>query len=502
MAPLRYYTDILLLSVFLLISGVLFLRRRNGLPINWPFLGMTPEILLNIHHIHNFATNFLKLSNGTFLLKGPKFANIDMLFTSDPANIHYILSKNFPNYPKGPDFRRIFDILGNGIFNSDHELWELHRKTTTMSLFKHPNFHTILETTIKNKINKGLLPVLDHYHVTDLQEIFQRFTFDAICVLLLDYDPESLSVDLPFVPCEKAFTDAEEALLLRHFLPEKVWKLQKRFGLGKEKKLSEAWKAFDEFIYMCLSQKEKEDEESAGLLTSLKSGFSGQIGTSCDLKQFLRDVILNLMLAGRDTTSTTLSWFFYLLAQNPSVENKIRKEIQNKTGGRNWKTLTIKDFEGLIYLHGGLCEALRLYPPVALEHKAPTKADVLPTGHVVDKETRIILSFYSMGRMEGLWGDDCMEFKPERWFSKGVNGIGIKHEPSYKFPAFHAGPRTCLGKEMGMIQMKMMAAAVVCNYRVELVEGHLVCPSDSIILQMKYGLKVRVVPITTINQGG
>ncbi|KAM0069523.1 putative cytochrome P450 [Helianthus debilis subsp. tardiflorus] len=92
------------------------------------------------------------------------------------------------------------------------------------------------------------------------------------------------------------------------------------------------------------------------------------------------------------------------LAQNPSAENKIRKEIQNKTGGRNWKTLTIKDFEGLIYLHGGLCEALRLYPPVSLEHKAPTKTDVLPTDHVVDKETRIILSFYSMGRMEGLWG--------------------------------------------------------------------------------------------------
>lgn len=90
----------------------------------------------------------------------------------------------------------------------------------------------------------------------DLQDIFQRFTFDAICLLLLDYDPESLSVNLPVIPCEKAFTDAEEALLWRHYIPETVWKLQRRFGLGKEKKLSEAWKAFDEFIYKRLSQKE------------------------------------------------------------------------------------------------------------------------------------------------------------------------------------------------------------------------------------------------------
>ncbi|KAK9068145.1 hypothetical protein SSX86_012256 [Deinandra increscens subsp. villosa] len=511
MAPLHYFSDILLLLIVFLFSGAVFLhRQRKGTPINFPLLGMTPEILLNIHRIHEFATDFLKLSNDTFLFKGPWFSGIDMLFTSDPENIHHILSKNFSNYPKGPDFRTIFDILGDGIFNSDHELWEFHRKTTMASVLKHPDFHTLLETSIRNKIEKGLLPVLECYHQEmDLQDVFQRFMFDAICVLLLDYDPESLSVHLPIVPCEKAFTDAEEALLLRHYLPVKVWKLQRRFGLGKEKKLSEAWKAFDEFIYECLSRKQKEpkdEESSTGLLTSLISGFSGQTVTSCDSTKFLRDTILNLMIAGGDTTSTSLSWFFYLLAQNPSVENKIRKEIETKTGGGKWKSLTTKQLEGLVYLHGGICESLRLYPPVGLEHKSPLEPDILPTGHAVDKETRIILSFYSMGRMKGLWGDDCMEFKPERWFSKGGNGngkwSGIKHEPSYKFPAFHAGPRACLGKEMGMIQMKMVAIAIICNYHVELVKGHLVCPSDSIIMHMKYGLKVRLVPITTIKQYG
>ncbi|GJY70559.1 elongation factor 2, partial [Tanacetum coccineum] len=128
-----------------------------------------------------------------------------------------------------------------------------------------------------------------------------------------------------------------------------------------------------------------------------------------------------------------------------------------------------KELDKLIYLHGGICEALRLYPPVALEHKAPLKADVLPSGHVIDANTRIILCFYSMGRMEDIWGEDCMDFKPERWFTKDG---GIKHEPSYKFTAFHAGPRTCLGKEMGFIQIKMVAASIISRYRVELVEGH------------------------------
>nr|XP_043627468.1 alkane hydroxylase MAH1-like [Erigeron canadensis] len=486
----------LILFIVLLIFGVMYLYRNRRLPISWPFFGMTPDILLNCHRIHDFATDFLKVNDGTFLLKGPWFANVDMLVTSDPANIHHMLSKNFPNYPKGPNFRNIFDILGDGIFNSDHELWEVHRKTTMSSVFKHPDFHTLLETNIINKINNGLLPLLESISLnhleTDLQEIFQRFTFDAICLLLLDYDPKSLSPHLPIIPCEKAFTYAEEALLWRHILPEKVWKLQQKFRLGKEKKMIEAWKAFDEFIYKCLSQKVEEDKETR-LLTSLVRGFEGQNGTSGDPRKFLKDTILNLMIAGRDTTSTALSWFFYLLAQNPRIEKKIRQEIEYQLGGREWQSLGAKELGGLVYLHGGICEALRLYPPVAFEHKSPSEPDILPSGHVVDKHTRIILSFYSMGRMEEMWGDDCMDFKPERWFSQR----GIKHQPSYKFTAFHAGPRTCLGKEMGLIQMKMVASVIIYHYSVELVEGHKVRPSDSIILQMKHGLKVRLFPINS-----
>ncbi|KVI02348.1 alkane hydroxylase MAH1-like [Cynara cardunculus var. scolymus] len=502
-------SDIFVLFLVLLISIVMFLYRRNKCPpsplINWPFFGMTPYLLLNSHRLHDFATDILKFSHGTFLFKGPCFANMDLLLTSDPANIHHILSKNFPNYPKGPDFRKIFDILGDGIFNSDDELWEIHRKTT-MSIFKHPDFYTLLEVTIRNKVDKALLPLLHHFvshdrQPMDLQEIFQRFTFDSICLLLLDYDPESLSPHLPFIPCEKAFTEAEEALLWRHVWPEYFWKLQHRFGRGKEKKMKEASKAFDEFIYKCLSEKERLQQVGrGGLLTSLMRGFQGQGGSSGDSRKFLKDTILNLMLAGRDTTSTGLSWFMYLVAKNPRVEDKIREEIEKQLGGRKWKTsLGAKELEGLVYLHGGLCEALRLYPPVGFEHKAPLEKDILPSGEEVDERTKIILSFYSMGRMEGIWGDECMEFRPERWFSTSPEGIRgnnmIKHEASYKFTAFHAGPRRCLGKEMGLIQMKMVAAALIYHYHVELVEGHQVCPSDSIILQMKYGLKVKLLPI-------
>ncbi|MED6152510.1 hypothetical protein PIB30_092793, partial [Stylosanthes scabra] len=93
-----------------------------------------------------------------------------------------------------------------------------------------------------------------------------------------------------------------------------------------------------------------------------------------------------------------------------------------------------------------------------------------------------------MGRMKQTWGEDCLEFKPERWISE--KGCNI-HIPSYKFIAFHAGPRSCLGKNISFIQMKMVAITLLRNFQFEVVEGHNVSPSISVVLHMKNGLKVK-----------
>lgn len=66
----------------------------------------------------------------------------------------------------------------------------------------------------------------------DLQDIFQRFSFDTNSKLLLDHDPKSLSVNLPHVPCEIAFSDMGDALAYRHILPKNYWKLQKWLRVG------------------------------------------------------------------------------------------------------------------------------------------------------------------------------------------------------------------------------------------------------------------------------
>ena len=94
-----------------------------------------------------------------------------------------------------------------------------------------------------------------------------------------------------------------------------------------------------------------------------------------------------------------------------------------------------------------------------------------------------------MGRMESIWGEDCLDFKPERWITEFG---GIVHVPSFKFIAFNAGARTCLGKDIAFIQMKIIASAIIWKYHVDVVEDHLVSPSISVVLHMKHGLKMRI----------
>ena len=97
-----------------------------------------------------------------------------------------------------------------------------------------------------------------------------------------------------------------------------------------------------------------------------------------------------------------------------------------------------------------------------------------------------------MGRMKSIWGDDCNEFKPERWITKRGN---IEVIPSNKFLSFGAGPRVCQGKDASMTQMKFVIVAIVSRYDVEVVQGHQVVPGElSFLLYMKHGLKVKIKP--------
>ncbi|CAI8585131.1 unnamed protein product [Vicia faba] len=466
---------------------------------DYPFLGMLPKFLWNLRNYHDFITEELKKHHrGTAEFMGPWFTNMNYLYTSDPINMHHILSKCFDNYVKGHEFRDIFEAFGNGIFVADSETWKYNR-SLFHSLFKQRGFEFFQEKIIQNKLERSLIPLLDHVQkqssVLDLQDVFSRFTFDNICSIILGCDPNCLSIELPDVACEKGFDQIEECIFYRHVMLKSFWMFQKLLQVGQEKKMTKAYKEFDQFIYASIESKREDlkkgvtNIETEDLLTILMRDQKGSQVVVHDDK-FLRDAAFNLFVAGRDTITSTLTWLFYLIATHPLVEAKILEEIKENFGTINIeKKLGVDDVKKLIYLHGAICEAVRLYPPIPFATKQAIKADILPSGHIVNPNTTILFSMYSMGRFEDVWGKDCLEFKPERWISERG---GIVYEPSYKFISFNAGPRTCLGKDLSFIQIKMVTVAILCKYHIQVVKGHVPIPNHSIVLLMKNGLKVRL----------
>ncbi|KAJ0096451.1 hypothetical protein Patl1_27774 [Pistacia atlantica] len=212
---------LLLQWIFMPVIFILFLhsytQKCNKLPLwNFPLLGVLPHFLINFHRLHDKLAEVLERSHGSLLIKPSWFAQNDLFLTSDPANVHHIMSTNFQNYPKGPEWREKFDIFGeDGIFNSDFKAWELHRKVAR-ALFSHQKFQQLATKTMREITQKGLVPVLEHVSEQnkefDLKDLLNRGTFDFACAITTGYNRNFLSMEQPEVPFVKAIDDACEAI--------------------------------------------------------------------------------------------------------------------------------------------------------------------------------------------------------------------------------------------------------------------------------------------------
>ena len=514
MEPFFLFIELALVLCFL---TALYCRRLQSKktsplePTEWPIVGHLPGLVANIHHFHDWATGVLTGAGYNFEARGGR-TGLDYFITCEPSNVRHIFTSNFANYPKGEEYAVIFDVLGGGIFNADGESWRRQRVMAQM-LMTGPRFRAFTARCSRDKVERSLLPFLAHHAADegsrppcDLQDVFLRLTFDMTCTLVFGVDPGCLAVGLPVVPFARAMDDALETLFLRHITPMACWKLMNVLEVGQERKMAAARRTIDSFVAATVAKRRadklREGEGVSNSFDLLSSYICHEDSSDANDDVFLRDTTVNLLLAGRDTTGAALSWFFYLISKNPRVEQKLLDELAPIASRRKGAsddaadtasgmvTFDANELGGLVYLHAALSECLRLYPSVPFEHKVAAAADVLPSGKELKAGDKVLVFNYSMGRMKGVWGKDCMEFRPERWLNE--EGTKLRYEPSYKFISFNAGPRTCLGKEMAFVQMKTVAAAVLWNFAVEVVPGHVVEPKLSIILHMKNGLAVKV----------
>ncbi|KAI3869045.1 hypothetical protein MKW92_045629 [Papaver armeniacum] len=457
-----------------------------------------------------FTEVFHSLGKGSFFIDGLIFSNLKYFVTCHHQNIEYILKTDFNNFPKGPDFRQIFDSLGDGILNVDADAWKVLRRITHTA-FIAGEFKDLLSNMSRKAVGEQLIPLLAHAakngSTIDLQEVFARFTFDVNMKAVFGVHENYLSIELPSNDLAKATGQIQEAILYRHSMPMFLWKLMRLFNIGMERESTKALKTIDARFYQLISQKRKNLLHGIKTFDLLSSHIKTQEQMSTKISslttknddKFLRDSMFSLFVAGNDAIESGLIWFFWLVLKTPTAEAKILEELKLLFFSKKRELLEThewpyvfdaRDLSGLVYLHAAICESLRLYPPISLNSKTVLKEVVLPDGSLVKPGMQILISFYSVGRMSWIWGEDCLEYKPERWIDD--KGMLIRHENMSKFFAFNLGPRTCLGKDMAFTKIKAVAAAILFNFQVEVLEGQHIFPKPAITLHMENGLKVKL----------
>ncbi|KAF2282652.1 hypothetical protein GH714_043762 [Hevea brasiliensis] len=221
------------------------------------------------------------------------------------------------------------------------------------------------------------------------------------------------------------------------------------------------------------------------------------------MNRYLRDIILNFMIAGKDTSANTLSWFFYMLCKNPLVQEIVAQEVRKVTGSSQdddevedfMAKITDTTLEQMHYLHATLTETLRLYPAVPIDGRCAEVDDVLPDGFRMKKGDGLYYMAYAMGRMTYIWGKDAEDFRPERWLSNGI----FQPESPFKFVAFHAGPRICLGKDFAYRQMKIVSIALLRFFRFKLADDTKKATYRTMFtLHIDGGLHLRAIPRTRL----
>ncbi|VFQ95262.1 unnamed protein product [Cuscuta campestris] len=493
-------------------------EKRGEGPRCWPVIGASVEQLVNYHRMHDWLVNYL--SRSTSVVVPMPFTTYT--YIAHPDNVEHILKTNFSNYPKGEVYHSYMEVLlGNGIFNVDGELWRKQRKTASLE-FASKNLRDFSTVVFRDYALK-LFTILTHASFlnqqVDMQDLFMRMTLDSICKVGFGVEIGTLAQDLPENGFAKAFDAANIIVTLRFIDP--LWKIKKFLNIGSEAILDQSIKTIDDFTYSVIRRRKAEIEHTQMNDKSMKNDILSrfiELGKEPENKmddKTLRDIVLNFVIAGRDTTATTLSWAIYMIMTHDDVAEKLFSELEameklraeeenvslHEYSSQDRESLDLRamQFAGLLgydslaklyYLHAVVTETLRLYPAVPQDPKGILEDDVLPDGTRVKAGGMVTYVPYSMGRMEYNWGPDACSFKPERWLKDGV----FQNASPFKFTAFQAGPRICLGKDSAYLQMKM-ALAILCRFfKFELVAGHPVEYRMMTILSMAHGLKLTVSP--------
>lgn len=436
-----------------------------------------------------------------------RFFGAYQLCTTDMRAVNFMMSHNM-TFPKAERLRRaLAQLLGDGLLAADEETHKRQRRIMNPS-FGVLHVKNLVPTfwTKTNQLRDIWLDILrenpDGAEIEVLSWL-TRATLDIIGVAGFGYEFHSLE-DEDKDELAKAFTEVFNSN--QSFSQLSVLKDVVCGALGIPTEDSRRFKANLAIIRRIgmglvndkktLLQESKESEESRGrdILTLL---IKSNIAADVDKNQALTDEevfgqIATFLAAGHETTSSSTSWALYALSKHPEVQTKLRHELQSAGLGEE---PSMDEIEKLSYLNNFVREVLRAYAVVPLTSREAGCDTVVPVGEgytdlngVVRNEIHlqkgdsIAIPILAMHRDKDVWGEDAMEFRPERWDNLPSSVKDMPGVWSHMMTFLH-GPHACIGFRFALIEMKVLLYALVRAFEFEI--------DPSIEIEGKTGLVTR-----------
>ncbi|KAI9372755.1 cytochrome P450 [Aspergillus egyptiacus] len=376
---------------------------------------------------------------------------VKAISTIDPENLKALLATQFNDFRLGTRHREFYPLLGDGIFTLDGAGWS-HSRALLRPQFARDQ---VADLDLMDKhITRLIELVPKDGSIFDIQRLFFLLTIDSATHFLFGESVDAMQDNSVLGKSSvgnaqgfaEAFNIAQEYLAFRSMSLSFYWMINGKEFRNATRRVHEV---VDYYVHRAIEAKrhpEKKQEPGRYI-------FAEALAADNDDPKVLRDNMLNILLAGRDTTASLLSSTFFYLSRNQAAWNKLRQTIINEFGdSQNPRgEITHARLKDIPYLRYVLNEVLRLQPPVPLNFRTAAKDTTLPRGGGPDgrspifiaKGQPIMYSVYAMHRRKDFYGEDADVFRPERWENA---------KRGWEYLPFNGGPRICLGQQYALTE--------------------------------------------------
>ena len=402
---------------------------------------------------------------------GPFFP---VYLVAHPDAIQYILQENFRNFRR-PDFlnKKFSMVVGNGLVTSEGENWVRQRKLT------------------QNAFQRAKLNLLAESMTQTTEEMLYRWRAHAAQGVSIDMQSEMTRLVIAILTrtlfgadmSRHADTIEQAVAVQAKYLNNRLnspFDIPENAPIPVQRRFLQARRTLDGLVDNLIAERRRSGLSGTDLLSILLHSRDEETGEPITDRQ-ARDEIKTLLIAGHDTTSTTLAWAFYLLSKSPGVAQRLQQEVRDVLGGR---TPTPDDIPQLKYTKKVLYETLRLYPPLWIVARTPIEDDEI-AGYRIPAGSTVLISSYVTHRHPDFW-ENPEGFNPDR-FTGGAWGDN-RHR--FSFIPFGGGARSCIGFPFAMMEMPLVLAQVAQAFALELAPGVQVVPESAIALRQRPGAQM------------